>query len=116
MPPATETPAPTESLTTAPIAGPTATPRHHTVASGESLNYIAGQYDMSPEAVAAANGLSLDSVLSIGQVLTIPGPTAAAPGNPEASTATPTDVPSIAEEIHVVASGIPCGRSRPGTT
>ena len=104
VPPATETPAPTGEATT---AVPTVTPQHHVVASGESLNYIAGQYDVSPEEVAAANGLSLSSVLSIGQVLTIPGPT---PAESEAAAEsaeapTPTAEPPAEEQVHVVASG-----------
>ena len=44
----------------------------HTVAPGESLTSIAATDGLSPEAVAAANGLSLDAELLTGETITIP--------------------------------------------
>ena len=70
-PPATEAP------TVSPSPSPPATPKPeppmtHTVQAGDTLSAIAQQYDVSTEALAAANDLPDPDVLQIGQVLTIP--------------------------------------------
>jgi LysM repeat protein len=44
----------------------------HTVAPGDTLQTIAARYGVTFQAVAAANGLSLDTVLQIDQKLVIP--------------------------------------------
>ena len=126
VPPATETPAPgkprpavrrdatddataTESATATEVPAPTdipaatATPQMHTIGSGESLNYLAAQYGVSADDIAAANGITKDTLLSVGQVLTIPAPTARpvdlSPGQ------TATAVAASGAEIYVVTSG-----------
>lgn len=57
---------------------------------GDTLGAIAGRFGISVEALASANGLTLDSLLSVGQVLRIVGSTV-----PRPSTAAPTLDPSI---------------------
>lgn len=49
-----------------------ATSKTHTVQANDTIATIARQYDVAPEALAAANHLSIDAVLSAGQQLTIP--------------------------------------------
>ena len=44
----------------------------HTVQSGDTLNRISQQYDVSVEDIMAANGLSDPNIISVGQQLTIP--------------------------------------------
>ncbi|MBN1401133.1 MAG: LysM peptidoglycan-binding domain-containing protein [Anaerolineae bacterium] len=72
---------------------PTATPGMlvHVVQSGDMLLSLAQRYDVSSEAIAEANGISLNSILSVGQELIIPGlaTTPAPTATPEASD-TPT--------------------------
>ncbi len=46
--------------------------RTHTVKSGESLLGIASQYGVTAEALAAANGITNQNHVFVGQVLTIP--------------------------------------------
>ncbi len=75
-------PSPTPTFTATPtsIPPPTATPTPtpipapitHTVASGDTFYGIAGTYGISLEQLLAANNLSVDAVLRIGQVLLIP--------------------------------------------
>jgi LysM repeat protein len=61
-------------------------PATHTVAAGENLFRIALLYGIDWHDLAAANGITNEGALQIGEVLTIPGcqqnaqPTAAAPG------------------------------------
>jgi len=76
-PPATSTPEP---------------PTTYTVQAGDTLSGIAQQYDISTEALVAANGLVDPDVLQIGQVLIIPE---------EDSTAVPVD----SETAPTIASG-----------
>ena len=44
----------------------------HTVHAGESVSRIAGQYGVSPAAIARLNGLTIHSVLEVGQTLRVP--------------------------------------------
>jgi len=60
------------------------------VEDGDTLDGIAGRFGISTETLASTNGLTLDSLLSIGQVLRIVGSTVPQPG-----TAGPTLDPSI---------------------
>lgn len=48
-----------------------------TVQPGESLWWIAAVNGMTPESIAAANGLSADAGLLIGEEITVPAPSAA---------------------------------------
>jgi nucleoid-associated protein YgaU len=52
---------------------PTADEFEHVVQSGETLSLIAARYGVSVEEIAAANNIADVSVISVGQVLAIPG-------------------------------------------
>ncbi|TQL48161.1 LysM repeat protein [Homoserinimonas aerilata] len=59
----------------APTAPPASTPApgsSHTIASGDTLSSIAGEFGVSPAALAAANGMTLDSTIYAGASLSIP--------------------------------------------
>jgi LysM repeat protein len=62
----------------------------HTVKPGESLLGIASQYGVTAEALAAANGITNQNHVFVGQVLTIPE----AAIEPIASTTTSTTKPA----------------------
>ena len=81
------------SVTAATVHGTTTTTRvlKHTVAKGESLLAIASQYGVTAEALAAANGITNQNRVFVGQVLTIPPSTTATVA---ATTTTAPDVPS----------------------
>jgi len=86
-------PSPAVNSTTAPagatpnaLAG-SASGTVHTVVSGDTLFGIARQYQVSPDALAAANGFPDPSSLRVGQQLVIPG--LAAVSGTVAPTATP---------------------------
>lgn len=70
------TPTITSTSTLTPIpATPTASaPFEYTVASGDTISSIAEKFDVDFIIVMLLNGLNNDSVLSVGQVLTIPDP------------------------------------------
>jgi LysM repeat protein len=93
-PPATATPrttptlaSPTASATTVATAA-----RTYTVQAGETLSEIAARFDVSVNALAAANGISNAALIQVGQVLTIPpSPAPDLPG----ATATPTWTPIV---------------------
>jgi LysM repeat protein len=68
----TSAPAPTPT----PAAMTTSSPRTHVVQEGETLSAIAGQYEVTVEALLEANDLSPDSGFSSGQHLVIPDPQA----------------------------------------
>lgn len=96
-PPATSTPGP--SRTTTPgfgTGGPSTnlppSNNSHVVQSGETIQSIAALYNLSAQAVAQANGLTVGTALTPGQILTIP------PGGFVSSS------PSI-PSTHVVQSG-----------
>lgn len=109
----------TPTATPTPVATPT--PILYTVAKGDNLGSIAVKHGVSSVRIAEANGLTLNSVLSIGQVLLIPGPeTDSGVTTPDASVAiaagatpttnrtplpTPTATPTPAVIIHTVAKG-----------
>ena len=90
---ATPTPSATASPTPTlpPTEAPAATPGDfdYTVEDGDTLGAIADRFGISQDALASANGLTLDSLLSVGQVLRIVGSTA-----PRPVTAGPTLDPS----------------------
>lgn len=103
----TVTPTPTVAPTPTPLA-PTATPTvaktapaagnalTYRVRSGDVLSTIAAQFNVSLDALLAANQLTARSILRIGQELVIPGSNAPIPptatSRPQ-STATPTPLP-----------------------
>ena len=94
---------------------PTQGPSVHIVQQGDVLGRIAVQYDVSLSALIDANGLSEQSVLSIGDVIVIPTPVATPDATteqvPAAATAAPTATPTAAAVasagplLHVVAAG-----------
>ncbi len=55
-------------------------PATHTVAAGENLYRIGLKYGISWVAIANANNLANPNILSVGQVLTLPGSTSPGPG------------------------------------
>jgi len=97
----TPAPAPTTTVTAAATSGT------HTVRSGDTLSRIANQYDVSGgwSAVWNANRdkVANPNLIRIGQVLTIPGTTTAAPT--PAPAATPTPTPSAQGGSYTVRSG-----------
>jgi LysM repeat protein len=91
----------TPTATPTPESPPTATPGLlvHIVQPGDMLLSLAQEYEVSSEAIAEANGISLTSILRIGQGLIIPGFTVTpaptfTPGVMDTSTLTPTPSPT----------------------
>ena len=66
----------------------------HTVTPGESLSSIASAYGISPETLAANNGLSADSLLIIGQTIQVP----ASSGSTSPTTITSVGAPPPQEQ------------------
>jgi LysM repeat protein len=70
------TPTATATLTPLPptveSVTPTPTPRTHVVEAGQSLYYIARQYQVSIEKIVALNNINDSRVLRVGQVLIVP--------------------------------------------
>lgn len=103
--PATSTLAPTPAPTLTPTSAPGIT-RTHTVQSGESLGQIALDYDVSIEALAAANDLDSPDEIWAGQELVIPpagviaavtpAPAAEAPPTSSPEDGTPAAPPATA--------------------
>ncbi len=119
-PPATSSPSPTATATVTPIPSPTptATPVVHLVEEGDLLGRIAQQYGISLDELIEANDIDPEDVLSIGQEIVIPVPTATtdpaeptAPTTPtEPPTATPSPSPTPEPLVHVVERGDLLGR------
>ncbi len=114
----TSTPTATATATPIPTSTPTATPVIHLVEEGDLLGRIAQQYAISLDELVEANDIDPDDVLSIGQELVIPVPTATpdpaeptAPTTPTAPpTATPSPSPTPEPLVHVVERGDLLGR------
>lgn len=66
--------APATPAPTAPAAAPTANPREHVVATGETAWAIARRYGVTVQDLAAWNGLPADMSLRVGQRLLVPQP------------------------------------------
>jgi LysM repeat protein len=79
-----------------PTARPSATPRVHVIASGDYIEMLAAEYGVDQGAITAANGITLNTILRIGQELVIPGPTEplAAPDRTLEPAITPTSTAS----------------------
>lgn len=90
----TATPAPIVTATVAPPPSPAASERTHTVKAGDTLLGIALEYGVTVEAIKTANTMA-DDTIYLGDVLIIPGQTAA-------PTATPA--PAGTGVIHEVAA------------
>lgn len=67
--------------------------RTHVVKSGETLSGIAGQYNVTPQAIQQANDLADPNVIYEGQVLKIPPPGATPPPAPPAPEPEPAPQP-----------------------
>ncbi|WP_296664425.1 LysM peptidoglycan-binding domain-containing protein [Demequina sp.] len=68
-------------------AAPKAKSATHVVASGDTVWALAQRYDVSVRAIVAANGLSANALIRLGQRLTIPG-------GGSAAVATPSSMPA----------------------
>ena len=66
----------------------------HTVQSGDTLNRISQQYDVSIDDIMAANGLTDPNVISVGQQLVIP-----VGGLPTATVPAPTEIAALPSPI-----------------
>lgn len=103
LPTATHAVAPTATPLYSPTPLPTVTlppnQTRHTVESGETVSTIAKKYGATTTAILRANGLTANSILSIGQELIIPLPIADTP------TPTPTLTPSPTPFVYTIKSG-----------
>jgi len=107
----TSTPVPAATYAVAPSATPLYSPTppptltlppnqtRHLVQSGDTISGIAKEYSTTVKAVLAANGLTEQSRLSIGQELIIPLPLA------QTSTPTPTFTPSPTPFMYTIRTG-----------
>jgi LysM repeat protein len=94
-------PTPTKVATALPAA-PTAGPVTHQVAQGDTLGSIAVEYDTTSDDIATANGISVNTMLSIGQKLKIPvTPKATTPPTPVLATVAPTLRASITATLNL---------------
>ena len=66
----------------------------HVVQSGDTLNRISQQYDVSVEDIMAANGLTDPNIISVGQQLTIP-----VGGLPTPTVPAPTEIAALPSPI-----------------
>lgn len=66
-------PTPTPSPTPSPTATPAPTPFVYVVRSGDTLFAIANRFGVTIDQITAANGITRQSVLKVGQHLVIPG-------------------------------------------
>ena len=89
-----------------PTAGPSPTPFSHIVAAKETLLSIASRYGLTLDALQVANPGINPRLLSIGQVLVIPGPE----GTPDPLAA------AVATPVPLALSGVRCFRLVTGTT
>ncbi len=71
------------------VAAPAHAEAHYTVQRGDTVSHIAARTGASVASIAAANALANPSYIRVGQVLTIPGRTAAAPAHAQVATPAP---------------------------
>lgn len=98
--PAGEVPPPTEAAPPQDVI--------HTVVAGDTLGSIAQQYGIGAEQIAAANNITLETTLDIGQQLLIPLSGQVQPAaTPEPVVVEPTAAPPpvTEERIHIVQAG-----------
>ncbi len=100
-PRATSTPRQVTPIPT-PTPTVTATPVIYVVQSGDTLLRIANEFEISTDALQAANGISDPRFLQIGQVLVIPPPE---PGPEITASPTPTPFPLDVTRINFLQSG-----------
>lgn len=75
------------------------------VQAGDTVTGIAQQYNVSPEALASANGLAVDSPLTVGQELIIPLGGETAQPAPTAEPEQPAVESPTGEQVYVVQPG-----------
>ncbi len=96
----TDTPVkPSPTATPRPVTpSPTATPTPHVyiVQEGDTLLGLAFEFDTTVAALAAANGISDEDFLYVGQELIIPAPGEVSPQAPDTAPDTPTPAPTAA--------------------
>lgn len=107
--PGTTASAPTDTPTEAPADTPAETPAEgasYTVVRGDTLGSIARRYNTTFTALAQANSLADPNIIYVGQVLTIPGATAAPAPEPTAVPAEqPAEAPTSGGGSYAVAAG-----------
>lgn len=86
------------------------TPNIYTVQSGDSLNAVAGKYNLSVNEIASLNGLSTSAGLFVGQKLKLSGESEVKASNPvkysvKDSVKDTAQTANSVSDIHVVASG-----------
>ncbi|MPZ22036.1 MAG: LysM peptidoglycan-binding domain-containing protein [Dehalococcoidia bacterium] len=86
------TPRPTASVTATAGAGAGQRPDEYVVQEGDTLSGIATQFDLTVDALAAANGIDNPELIQIGQTLTIPPAGASTPAVTATPAATATPV------------------------
>ncbi|GAB4522309.1 MAG: hypothetical protein Kow0047_32970 [Anaerolineae bacterium] len=79
-------------------------PGIHVVQAGETLYSIAERYGVTAEAIAEASGISVSSILRVGQRLTIPGQGGAA-AEPAAMDAAVASEPMPIPDVYIVQPG-----------
>lgn len=83
-------PEPSPAPEPAPAAAPASDPNLYTVAAGDTVGGIAARYGVDMNAMLAANGLGIYSIIVPGQTLKLTGPAVAAPAPaPAAAAAAP---------------------------
>ncbi|MEX2161356.1 MAG: LysM peptidoglycan-binding domain-containing protein [Anaerolineales bacterium] len=97
----TPTITPTSTETTIPSTPTASAPFSYTVVSGDTISAIAERFDVNFIIIMLLNGLSNDSVLAVGQVLTIPDPNMEIP----TPTALPTNLRRGDEILYFVMPG-----------
>jgi len=97
--PPTSTPAP---YTPAPTSTPTITPTPilHTIAAGESLLSVAGNFGVSVAALQDTNGILDPRFLQIGQQIIIPRPEEVEDAESQSLTPTPTPYPMEVQNVY----------------
>jgi len=103
-------PGPTAQPT--PTLGPTPTPVLYIVQRGDTLSHIAVEFGVSSEEIARVNGISLNSILSLGQELIIP----VTPVSPEIMALTPTATPYVLLERPEARTPLPTSTPVPVVT
>lgn len=87
-------PWPTPEGSAAAAPSPTPTPHSYVVSEGDTLLGIATEQDIGLESLLEANGLTENSLLSVGQNLVIPAPTPTPTPDPADATPTPIVLPT----------------------
>lgn len=103
----TARPSATATPTAMPTPSPTLAPtlRVHVIQPGQHIGVVAALYDLTMNEIAAANGISVSSLLQVGQQLVIPGPEGAVPpATPTADTVPATSAAATAPATATVAA------------